>query len=134
MVPQTPEYLQPRSLFDEWKECVCGARVQRGLTVRGKPAYFEEIVDEETGELVVINHWVTCKMPEAARALYGARNDGTRDGKCPWCHGGAIVYTSGGATCASCRWTSVPEPPPSSRRPRGYRRRHPSSRSRMRRA
>jgi hypothetical protein len=128
VVPPTPEYLQPRSLLDEWKDCVCGARVQKGLTVRGKPAWFQEIVDEDSGELVTINHWVTCTKHEELKAQFGERNDGTRQGSCPRCAGGAIVYTAGGATCSSCGWTSVPE---EARRAYRKSRRRLSHRSRM---
>jgi hypothetical protein len=121
LTPETPEYLKPSRLFDEWKDCVCRARIQRGLTVQNKPAYFEEVPDPETGELVVVNHWVTCRTPEAARELYGGGHDGTRQGKCPRCGSAAIVFALGGATCSPCGWSSVPEAPPGRG---GYRRRH----------
>lgn len=118
---QIPEYMKASRVFGEWKDCVCGTRIQRGLTVRNKPAYFEEVPDPETGELVTINHWAVCSERDRARELYSSPSDGTRQGKCPRCAGGAIVFTGGGAQCSTCGWSSVPEAPAGRS---GSRRRH----------
>jgi len=125
---EVPEYIKAHRLVGEWKSCdFCGARIQRGFTVRNNLAWFDE---DGT------NHFATCTHRDQAAALYGSAPDGTRqaaDGRrvCPQCASGAIVNVRGGVTCSGCGWTTAPVA--ARTRPGGYGRRHPSSRSRMRR-